>query len=276
MMDDTHQMACKHAILSIAGSDPSGGAGIQADLKTFSKIGVYGAAAITCLTAQNTTGVKALHPVPADFVQKQVKLVLDDLPVSHIKTGMIGTSGVARSLAEIFSHFPGEIICDPVLIASDGRPLLEENGLQDFLHCIVSHSTVLTPNIPELITLSNLPVENSDDIEGAVESLFARFAKLRLVLVTGGHIEHKSTSITDYLFIRNADMYSIQHQRHSTPNTHGTGCTFASAFTAFHILSGDDKVAFQRAVGFMDTMLNLSSEITIGKGCGPLPHHLYD
>ena len=145
-----------NAILTIAGSDPSGGAGIQADLKTFTAAGVYGAAAITSLTAQNTKGVRAVQPVAPEFVKQQVKLVLEDLPVSHIKTGMIGTAAIARILGEILHDFPGEVICDPVLSASDGAPLLEGSGLDDFKRHLLGNATVITPNLPELSKLSGM------------------------------------------------------------------------------------------------------------------------
>lgn len=266
-------MIHEHAALSVAGSDPSGGAGIQADLKTFTALGVYGAAAITCLTAQNTHGIVALEPVSAEFVREQVAAVLADLPVSHIKTGMIGTGAVARSLGELLAVFQGEIICDPVLTASDGKPLLEADGLADFLQHIAAHATVLTPNIPELSALSGCPVKSAPDIAPAVQVLFARFKKLRLILVTGGHLDVHSTTISDFLFQRNTPVFSLDHPRYDSSNTHGTGCTFAAAFTAHHLLTHDDTLSFKKTLAYMDTLLEASCSRPMGKGCGPLPHH---
>lgn len=262
------------AVLSIAGSDPSGGAGIQADLKTFSAVGVYGAAAITCLTAQNSAGVEAVQPVAPGFVKKQVKLVLADLPITHIKTGMIGTAGVATALGDIFYDFSGELICDPVLRASDGRPLMEEHGLEEFLENIVANATVITPNRQELEVLSGVPVPNRGAIEAATARLFERFGGLKALVVTGGHIDKDTDTVTDSFYQLGCAVIEKSHSRLPARNTHGTGCTFASAFAAYHLILDDYRQAFEQAVDFMDDLLRLSADHRIGIGAGPLLHHL--
>ena len=266
------------AVLSIAGSDPSGGAGIQADLKTFTAIGVYGGAAITCLTAQNSLGVLSCLPIAAEFVKKQIQLVLADLPVSHIKTGMLGTDEIAGAIAETLHDFSGEIVCDPVLTASDGHELFRKTrgatGLESLLHT----ATVLTPNLPELEILTTRKLKNPQEAAEAATGLLARYPKLRAIALTGGHLREECREVEDFLILRhtsNPEILTSRHPRVVTQNTHGTGCTFASAFAAYHLLLGNDRDAFLKAVAFMDTVLQQSASLALGKGKGPLAHHLF-
>jgi len=265
-------------ILSIAGSDPSGGAGIQADLKTFSAVGVYGAAAITCLTAQNSQGVVATQAISPAFVRQQIEVVLADLPVSHIKTGMIGNSAIADAIAEALSGFSGEIVCDPVLRASDGHDLFAAGKGRNGLIPLLRKATVLTPNTPELAVLTGRPVSTQQDALEAGASLLREFPDLRALILTGGHIEEKSGLIEDFLIRRTGSGIEIipaRHERIGTRNSHGTGCTFASAFAAYHLRCGKDQEAFLRAVSFMDSVLRQSATLSLGKGTGGLAHHLF-
>ena len=269
-------------VLSIAGSDPSGGAGIQADLKTFTALGVYGAAAITCLTAQNSKGVTSYRPVAADFVRQQIALVLEDLPVSHIKTGMVGTAAVAAAINKALATFDGEVICDPVLAASSGLPLLNPAALAAFCRQVIGRATVLTPNVPELRILTALPCQSRAELITAATRLFERFGTLRVLIVKGGHLAETQPTVTDYLLRRQGasprpDLLSLSHRRLVTANLHGTGCTFASAFAAFHLLTGDDEQAFRQSVAFMDKLIRLSAAPRSSRtatGSGPLAHHL--
>lgn len=266
------------AILSIAGSDPSGGAGIQADLKTFTALGVYGGAAITCLTAQNSLGVASCLPVAPEFVKQQIQLVLADLPVSHIKTGMLGTDEIALAVAEALHDFSGEVICDPVLTASDGHELFQKTRSNKGLHALLSAATILTPNLPELAALTNLNLETPQEAVEAATALLTRYPKLRAIVLTGGHILEQAGEIKDFLIIRQKSGPKIipaRHARLTTSNTHGTGCTFASAFAACHLLHGNDQDAFFKAVAFMDTVLRRSANLALGTGKGPLAHHLF-
>jgi hydroxymethylpyrimidine/phosphomethylpyrimidine kinase len=266
------------AVLSIAGSDPSGGAGIQADLKTFTAIGVYGGAAITCLTAQNSLGVDSCLPVAPEFVKKQIKLVLADLPVSHIKTGMLGSDEIAGAMAEALRDFSGEIICDPVLTASDGHDLFQKTGENAGLQSLLNRATVLTPNLPELTSLTGQKLETPEEAVVAATALLARYPKLRGVVLTGGHIQEQAGEVEDFLILRQAsgpEILSSRHARIATKNTHGTGCTFASAFAAYHLLLGNYQEAFFKTAAFMDTVLRQSAPLALGKGKGPLAHHLF-
>jgi len=266
------------AILSIAGSDPSGGAGIQADIKTFTAIGVYGGAAITCLTAQNSLGVSSCLPVAPEFVKKQIHLVLADLPVSHIKTGMLGTDEIAGAMAEALRDFPGEIVCDPVLTASDGHELFRKTKNNPGLQALLRTATILTPNLPELATLTGLKLETPREATEAATALLTRYPKLRAVALTGGHMQEQAGAVEDLLILRHESGQKIltaKHPRIATQNTHGTGCTFASAFAAYHLLHGNDQDAFFKAVAFMDNVLRQSADLALGKGKGPLAHHLF-
>jgi hydroxymethylpyrimidine/phosphomethylpyrimidine kinase len=267
------------AVLAIAGSDPSGGAGIQADLKTLAVIGVYGAAAITCLTAQNTLGVASVLPVAPEMVSSQIGLVLADLPVTHVKIGMVGTSAIAVAIGEALADFSGEVIYDPVLNASTGGPLLEESALAEVAKQVIGRATVLTPNIPELQIISGITCASREEILQAGRWLFARYAKLRAIIVKGGHAEIRQGMTTDYLLLpgfgEHFDWRAADHPWLETDNSHGTGCTFASAFAAFHLLSGNYQQAFASTTDFLAQLLTISADSRMGHGKGPLLHHRF-
>lgn len=264
-------------LLAIAGSDPSGGAGIQADLKTFAALGVYGAAAITCLTVQNTTGVRSFTPLAPELVQEQIRAVLDDLPVSHVKIGMVGSGAIATTIAETLANFPGEVIYDPVLRAGAGQSLLDGEA-RAALTNLLDRATAITPNLPELAALSGSPCATPSEITEAVAELFQHHPSLAAVVVTGGHRDEAGGEIIDLLCQRRADgtLATIEHRhpRIDSRNLHGTGCTFASALAASHALSGSYEQAFTKACAFVATLVAQSAAITIGHGAGPLHHHL--
>jgi hydroxymethylpyrimidine kinase/phosphomethylpyrimidine kinase len=270
--------------LTIAGSDPSGGAGIQADLKTFTILGVYSGAVITCNTVQNTTGVASYHPVAAELVRKQIMAVLEDIPVSHIKIGMVGSREIATAIYDALENFEGEVIWDPVLRASSGQLLTEAAGASDILEILAKQATVFTPNLPELAALTRKNIINTETMFDAALYLLDRFEKIRAILVKGGHQEGKDNAITDYLVRRKKnddstsstshEVFSETHSRIETKNDHGTGCTFASAFTAFHLLTGSERTAFAKTSALMQELLELSAAYEIGRGRGPLLHHL--
>jgi len=265
-------------ILTIAGSDPSGGAGIQADLKTFAAIGVYGCAAITCLTAQNTMVVDSFLPVAPEFVRKQIELVLSDIRPSHIKIGMVGNGGIASAIADSLTDFSGQIVYDPVLRSSSGNNLFSDDNLGQ-VHRLLSRATVITPNSSELATITGMKCTDQLGATEAAKALLLEFPNLNAVVVTGGHIEENKTSVTDLLFIKNKSneivKYASTHPRIKTTNIHGTGCTFASAMAAYHLLSGSLEKAFRLAVIFIDEIIKASAFHTIGHGSGPLLHHLH-
>ena len=270
--------------LAIAGSDPSGGAGIQADLKTFTMLGVYSGAVITCNTVQNTTGVASYHPLSPELVKKQIMAVLEDMAVSHIKIGMVGSVEIGAAIGEALDNFTGEVIWDPVLRASSGRLLTDAAGATDILEILAERVTVLTPNLPELAALTHKNIIGTEAMRDAALYLLDRFENIRTILVKGGHREMKDNAVTDYLVRRGKDIdstsstsyeiFSETHPRIETKNDHGTGCTFASAFTAFHLLTGNERTAFTKTAAFMHELLQLTAPYEIGRGRGPLLHHL--
>jgi hydroxymethylpyrimidine/phosphomethylpyrimidine kinase len=265
-------------ILSIAGSDPSGGAGIQADLKTISSLGVYGCAAISALTVQNTKGVYRVEPVDPEMVRAQIDKVLEDMPVSHIKTGMIGSGAVAKAIGESLISFKGVLICDPVLKASSGHDLLPPAEIETLLHNLVSKSTALTPNLDELKTLTGLSSEGNNEICHAAESLLEKFPDLKVVIVKGGHWQRDQQKVTDLLLLRKDGEITVSHStrpRIQTSNSHGTGCTYASALAAYHLKTNSWPKAFQLTGEYVSWLLAASSKLKTGHGNGPLQHHLY-
>ena len=266
--------------ITIAGSDPSGGAGIQADLKTFTAIGVYGGAVISCLTAQNTLGVFAVQPVESPLVAKQISHVLSDLNVTHIKIGMLGSAAVAESIGKSLSNYKGEIIYDPVLKSSSGQSLLIDSVGYDAIRShILPICTVLTPNIPEISVLTGENCSTRDALHHAAAKFFQLYRKLNSIIITGGHCEPEKKVITDFMLKkpdknRQTDYEKVTHPRITSNNTHGTGCTFSAAFTAYHLLTGDYSVAFRKATAYMDNTIRNSVSAKIGHGNGPLMHHL--
>ncbi len=269
----------QQVVLTIAGSDPSGGAGIQADLKTFTAIGVYGGAVISSLTVQNTQGVFGVQAVDPAFVKDQIYRVLSDLNVSHIKIGMLGSAAVSESICDALADFSGEIIYDPVLVSSSGRQLIDQGGYDAVRAHLLGICTVLTPNLPELFLLTKKNCTHKDSLLAAAETVLQQYGKLRSVIITGGHFRPEEKSISDYLVTapgasRNVGYKEISHPRIASHNTHGTGCTFSAAFTAYHLLTGDDSEAFQRATDYMAAIIKKSAPFKIGHGTGPLMHHL--
>ena len=227
--------------LTIAGSDSGGGAGIQADLKTFTALKVFGMSAITSVTAQNTESVLGINDLAPDFVGIQIDAVAKDLGVDATKIGMLSNQAIVNVVAEkISEHKLTNIVLDPVMVSSTGQPLLD--GCQrEIPSLLLSHCTVLTPNIPELEQLNDAQGKCQQDALFAAEMLLERYQGLRLVLVKGGHAI-KDAEIVDTLVFRTGDAFrsvSASHPRVKTQNTHGTGCTLAAAFTSFHCLCGD-------------------------------------
>lgn len=264
-------------VLSIAGSDPTGGAGIQADLKTMTDIGVYGAAVITCITVQNSAGVSRVEPLPPDLVGEQIQAVLTDNNVTHIKIGMVGTMEIARCIGTILHDFAGEVIYDPVMASTTGQSLLQPSRREDVCEHLVRHVTVLTPNLPELAILAENEIHDQQQRIAAAKKLLARFNRLCGVLITGGH-DTATPEIVDTLLLRKKDtvvLFENRHPRIDSHNTHGTGCTLSSAFAAYHCLTGSYETAFAHSVAYLLNILQESAGKNIihnTKGHGPLLH----
>jgi len=255
-------------ILSIAGSDPSGGAGIQADLKTFAALGTYGMAAITALTAQNTQGVRGFVAMEPDFVTAQIDAVFDDVRVDAVKIGMVATAGIARAIAAALRrHKPDNVVLDPVMVATSGDRLLQDDAIAAIRDELVPLALVITPNMPEAAVLTGMPVpESVDAMRGMLPPLHALGPQF--VLLKGGHLH--SDDRTDLLF-DGVTVTELPGRRVDTRNTHGTGCTLSSAIAALlprHSL----PEAARRAKEYLTGALAASGQLTVGSGHGPVQH----
>lgn len=276
----TNQKPMIKTVLTIAGSDPTGGAGVQADIKTMTVIGVYAAAAITCITIQNSLGVGRIEPLHPALVSEQIEAVLSDHQVTHIKIGMVGTAAIARAIGRKLKGFEGEVIFDPVLHSTTGQQLMAPADLDSVRADLFPRITVLTPNLPELERLTGMPARNQDEITAAASTLFQGSSRLRGVLVKGGHGD-KSIMATDYMFYctpsGNVEGEALSHSFLKTPNSHGTGCALSSAFAAFHALGGNYSSSFRQAVFFLQKVLRKSASARVvinPAGKGALLHYL--
>ncbi|NNH58695.1 bifunctional hydroxymethylpyrimidine kinase/phosphomethylpyrimidine kinase [Rhizobium laguerreae] len=256
-------------VLSIAGSDPSGGAGIQADLKAFSARGVYGMAVLTALTAQNTQGVSGVHLVPPQFVADQINAVFADVRVDAVKIGMIANAGIAEAVAGALSdHRDIPIVIDPVMIAKGGAALLAPEAVDVLTRRLLPLATLLTPNLPEAAALLHQPVATSRaDMAAQAERLLALGPAA--VLVKGGHLD--SDESPDVLATA-AGLHWFEARRVPTKNTHGTGCTLSSALAAELAKGASAREAVAIAKDYLAGAVAAAGNLTVGSGHGPVQH----
>lgn len=259
--------------LTIAGSDPSGGAGIQADLKTFSACGCYGMTVITAVVDENTIGVTDVHPIPVPFVSGQIKSVLDDIGADAIKIGMLHSSELIRAVKDTLSEYTvGNIVLDPVMVATSGDKLLQDEAIETLRNELIPYVRVITPNIPEAEILIGQKIISQDDLPLIVKDL--SFNRSVSVLLKAGHLTEDE--LVDVFYNAETDeVIELRSKRVQTRNTHGTGCTFSSAIAAFlaHGLSLNDAV--RKAKEYMTKAITIGAEYEIGKGHGPV-HHFFD
>lgn len=256
-------------VLSIAGSDPSGGAGIQADLKAFSACGVYGMAALTALTAQNTTGVSGVHAVPPEFVAEQIRMVFADVRVDAVKIGMIANAGIARAVAGVLADHPDvPMVLDPVMIAKGGAALLDASAVTALTECLLPLATLLTPNLPEAAALLGVG-EALDRMAMAEQGAALLALGPAAVLVKGGHLEGSESP--DVLISREATHW-FEAPRVVTKNTHGTGCSLSSAVAAGLAKGLSPVEAVAAAKSWLAGAVAASGELSVGSGHGPVHH----
>lgn len=257
--------------LTIAGSDSGGGAGIQADLKTFSALGVYGASVVTALTAQNTTEVREIHDVPARFVAAQIDTVFADIRIDAVKVGMLSRPSVIEAVADALQrHAVRHVVVDPVMVAKSGAHLLRPDAVATLRERLVPLASVITPNVPEAqVLLGEQRLEDEDDLRVAA----GRLADLgpQWVLVKGGHLEGAHS--VD-LLLGGTSCTRLTEPRVATKNTHGTGCTLSSAVTAGLARGLPMVEAVTRAKSFVTSALRAADALDVGRGHGPL-HHFY-
>jgi len=251
--------------LTIAGSDSSGGAGIQADIKTMTVNGVFATSAITALTAQNTMGVTGIHTVSPEFLKLQIEAVFDDIRPDAVKIGMVASSELINTIADILKHYNAQnIVVDPVMIATSGSKLMEDTALSALKNKLLSMATIVTPNIPEAQVLADMEIHNEEDMITAAKKISDSYGCA--VLCKGGH----SINDANDLLYAEGEAIWFYGKRINNPNTHGTGCTLSSAIASNlakgYTLEESVKNAKEYISGALEAMLDL------GKGSGPLDH----
>ncbi len=256
--------------LTMAGSDSGGGAGIQADLKTFSALGVYGASVITALTAQNTRGVDAIFEVPPKFIVQQIDTVASDLNVSAVKIGMLHRTEIIEAVANSLNqHQIGHIVLDPVMIAKSGDPLLQDEAIEALKSVLIPMSSIITPNIPEAARLlRRKPEYVASNMTAAAERLLS--LGCGSVLLKGGHNQASSESTDTFHDGNNATLLS--NARFNTQNTHGTGCTLSSAVCAFLARKKGLNLSVKLAKDYISAAIEGADRMNIGSGHGPVHH----
>jgi hydroxymethylpyrimidine/phosphomethylpyrimidine kinase len=262
-----------HRVLTIAGSDSGGGAGIQADLKTVAALGCYGASAITALTAQNTVGVSGIHPVPPDFAAAQIRAVLGDIGADAVKIGMLYSAELIRVVAEELRRFQAcNIVLDPVMVAQSGDRLLRDDAVEAIKEHLLPLADVVTPNLPEAEVLLGRRIRSFSAMRDAARDL-GRFGS-RAILVKGGHLEEGDSS--DVLYVSREDRYvALTVERVVSRNTHGTGCTLSSAIAAGLAKGASLEDAVRRAKDYISRAIRAGADYTVGRGHGPV-HHFFD
>ncbi len=260
-----------YTALTIAGSDSCGGAGIQADIKTMSALGVYAASAITAITVQNTKGVFGIQNVEPEIVKGQIEAVMEDIHPDAIKIGMVNDCDTIRAIAETLKKYQESfqhLIIDPVMVSTSGCRLMQEDALDVFITELLPLATLLTPNIPEAEILANRKIENAEDIKAAA----AAISKLgcRYVLIKGGHFDGEEK--IDYLFEDGKQKTSYRGISVNTRNTHGTGCTLSSAITSYLAREMDMNTAIAMAKTYLSGAILAGKDIKIGEGHGPVNH----
>lgn len=252
-------------VLTIAGSDCSGGAGIQADLKTMTAHKVYGMSVITALTAQNTTGVTSIMDVTPDFAGQQMDCIFTDIIPDAVKIGMVSNSGIIRVIAEKLEKYNARnLVVDPVMISTSGSKLLSEEAMDTLVSRLLPAACLITPNIPEAEALCNVKITNKNDMEKAAEALFKQLNSA--VLIKGGHL----TETSDDLLCTREKMVWIQGKHIDNPNTHGTGCTLSSAIACSLAKGFSMEQSIRNAKAYITGALN--AQLDLGKGSGPLNH----
>jgi hydroxymethylpyrimidine/phosphomethylpyrimidine kinase len=259
--------------LTIAGSDSGGGAGIQADLKTFAARGVYGMSVLTAITAQNTVGVQGVFELPPEFVALQIDSVVNDIGVDAVKTGMIANSEIiAVVAAKIREHNLLYVVVDPVMVAKGGDLLLKTEAIQALREQLIPLAEVVTPNAHEAEALTGIQVASLADMQQAAEAIHKLGAAN--VVVKGGHVEAFAGESVDVLF-DGTDFTLLRAERIDSVNTHGTGCTFASAIAAELAKGSSVREASETAKRYVTDAIRGAADWKLGKGHGPLNHFLW-
>jgi hydroxymethylpyrimidine/phosphomethylpyrimidine kinase len=251
------------SVLTIAGSDSGGGAGIEADLKTFASIGVHGLVALTAVTAQNTTGVVGVHEIPPEMVGLQIEAVVNDIGVDFAKTGMLSSSAIIKEVARSIKRFGLKVVVDPVMVAKSGAPLLRSDAVHSLKEDLIPLAEVVTPNLDEAEVLTGMKIQTVEDSIRAGKQILS-FGP-RAVVVKGGHLKGDAV---DVLCLSDGSVKEFRSPRVDSPTTHGTGCTFSSAIAAYLALGLSVEEAVREAKNFVLNAILYG--LKIGKGVGPV------
>ncbi len=256
-------------VLTVAGSDSGGGAGIQADLKTFAALRVYGTSAVTAVTAQNTSKVAGVHILPAEFVSAQIEAIVEDIGVDALKTGMLPNPGIIRAVANAIRKFDLKpLVIDPVMVAQSGDALIEKEAINALLQDLLPLAAIVTPNLDEAAILAGRKVNSLNDMKSAAKVIHTYGSDW--VLVKGGHMA--GSTVTDLLY-NGKEFYNFSSPRMQVTNTHGSGCTYAAAITAMLSMIATMPEAVKQARAYL--LNTLEEGLAIGKGSGPLHHFVH-
>ena len=257
-------------VLTIAGSDSGGGAGIQADIKTISAMGCYASSAITAVTVQNTLGVQAVHPIPLDILEGQIDAILSDIGADAIKIGMLHSTKVVNLVAEMIEKYGiRNVVLDPVMVSTSGHKLIEDDAIESIKNRLIPLSRVITPNIPEAEILSGCKISSDQDFEQIAKKL--SFNKSVSVLLKAGHLDNDC--LVDYFYnVEDNTITLLPSKRVKTRNTHGTGCTLSSAFASALARGEDLTLAAKSAKKYIEQAIEFGAEYEIGHGHGPVNH----
>jgi hydroxymethylpyrimidine/phosphomethylpyrimidine kinase len=260
-------------VLTIAGSDSGGGAGIQADLKTISAIGCYGMSVITALTAQNTKGVTAIHAVPPSFAEEQMEAVFTDIGADAVKIGMLYSAELIKVVArQLKKHNADKIVLDPVMVAQSGDKLLQDDAIEAIKEHLMPLAEVVTPNLPEAKVLLGRELQGTEEMQDAARDLAGYNSKN--ILIKGGHLNDDNS--TDFLYLAREDRFVVlKGDRIKTRNNHGTGCTLSSAIASYLAKGYNIESAVRKAKIYVTKAIRAGSEYKLGHGHGPV-HHFFD
>jgi hydroxymethylpyrimidine/phosphomethylpyrimidine kinase len=257
------------SVLSIAGSDSGGGAGIQADLKTFSALGCFGTSAITAITVQNTLGVFDIHSIPPNIVREQIKVVMDDIKPAAVKIGMVHTAVLAHAIAEVLKDYPSvPVIFDPVMVSTSGHKLIEDETIDALKSALFPLANLITPNLDEAELLTGMKIDGLDEMIAAAKALVLNGCNA--VLIKGGHLI--GPILYDVFFDREGYQKIFESKAILTCNTHGTGCTLSAAIAAYLTLGYGLPEAVSKARHYLRQALEHGKDVKTGQGYGPLNH----
>ncbi len=259
--------------MTIAGFDPSGGAGIQADIKTISALGCFATSALTALPVQNTCGVRSIHPVPVEVVADQMRAILDDIPADAIKIGMVHSAELAHAISGVLGEYPGaawagKVVFDPVMVATSGHRLIEDETIGAIVEKLFPLAAVITPNMDEAAVLAGIRVATLDDMYRAGEKILA--LGCRSLLLKGGHLP--TPRLTSLFFDGEGGVAEIHSERVETCNTHGSGCTLSSAIASYLARGENLPDAVAKAQNYVAGAIIHGADVTTGRGNGPLNH----